>query len=198
MTPINFILIVLCTYKWINKYKPGKRGKISTIFLTIYSISSFFTNATINYSLHKGGNPKCDTDINILNFRQFIASSKLSGGQLDIALRATSQFLIQRVSSHCSFLISKFIPPGKNPSELSPQYNWLFICSYYWQTSPSWGPLTMPGPDCGILLWWNVTRRCEYNYGKTSGFLKCSMEKLHQVAHMGPLQSRTLLLIKKK
>ena len=27
---------------------------------------------------------------------------------------------------------------------------------------------------------------------------KCSMEKLHQVARMGPLQSRALLLIKKK
>jgi hypothetical protein len=31
-----------------------------------------------------------------------------------------------------------------------------------------------------------------------AGFLKCSMEKLHQVARMGPLQSRALLLIKKK
>lgn len=140
---------------------------MSIIFPTTYNRPAFFANATISYSVHEEGKPKCDTDISILNFRQFIASSKLSGGQLHIALRATSQFLIQRISRHCSFLISKFIPPGKNPFESSLPNNWLFICSYYWRTLPSWGPLTMPRPDSGTLLWWNVTRRWESNYGTT-------------------------------
>lgn len=152
---------------------------------------------TISYSLHEGGNPKCDTDINILNFRQFIASSRLLGGQLDIALRATSQFLIQRVSSHCSFLISKFIPPGENPFEPCSVYNWLFICSYYWQTLPSWGPLTMLGPDSGILLWWNVTRRWESNCGTNSGWFskafcgkKMSLGAIHGSTSVLALQKK--------
>lgn len=98
-------------------------GKITIIFPRIYKRHSFFANATISYSLHEGGNPKWDTGINILNFRQFMASSKLSRAQLDIALRATSQFLIERISRHCSFLISKFIPPGKNPFAPSLLYN---------------------------------------------------------------------------
>lgn len=160
-TPHKFHLNRVCTYKWISKYKPGIRGKTSTILPTMYNILSFFINATISYSLQEGGNPKSNIDINILNFRQFIASSKLSGGQLDITLWVTSQFLTQRISRHCSFLISKFIPPGEKPFESSRLYNWLFICSYYW-------PLTMPGPDSRILLWWNVTRRWESNYGTSS------------------------------
>lgn len=164
------LLSSVCTYKCISKYKPGIRGKISTILPTIYNILSFFINSTTSYSLHEGGNPKSNIDISILNFRQFISSSKLSGGQLDIALRATSQFLTQRISRHCSFFISKFIPPGEKPFEPSLLYNWLFICSYYWRTLPSWGPLTMPGPDSGILLWGNVTRRWESNYGTSSSW----------------------------